>query len=633
MAAPPTNPTTTVPANPAIASAQAAAALPAIDAEIDRIAGLDQDFKENYAQIFALLTNRLDALWGLLEVMVGGRPVSREYSSLQQAESEALLEMAYSLSSEAQMDSVSRAKLIPGQSFIYAAISCPIVDLNTETVAGTITLFVRVNNKDEAGSRLNYVENALARFAQRSRSKPTRVSQQTTTASIAEPPAELKALIKATQFEDLRGLCFSLVNGYCQKFGCTKTSIGIVDNNKSKVYAISGLDSLMANCPAVLDIQQAQDECLDYGQRILVQKSEREDLPASDNFLIHRNWHQNTAAAAVASVPIRVKDETVAVFSFERNVDQPFEADELDQVESSIQAFGPAIQLMKTSDLSLRAIVKQKAKKLLMFPFQNRISSAALAACLAFLLLGWLPYRPTIPCTIEASSVNHVVAPFDGVLASAPLFAGDEIKEGQTILNFDTRELEMAKDAITAQIRTKEIGRNVAMSQRKKTEAAVLDAEINALRVEQHITQRKIEQATVTSRLDGTIIRGDLREQLGQLVPKGTPLMEVAPAGSMKIQILVPESKATLIKPGHVGTFAAGSNPADRHRFTITRVMPSADLVDGQNVVLAEAEIEGQSDWMRSGMSGYANVKAGWQPVWWILGHRVIDGLRLGFWL
>jgi len=56
-------------------------------------------------------------------------------------------------------------------------------------------------------------------------------------------------------------------------------------------------------------------------------------------------------------------------------------------------------------------------------------------------------------------------------------------------------------------------------------------------------------------------------------------------------------------------------------------------MVNGQNVVLAEAEIEGQSDWMRSGMSGYANVKAGWQPVWWILGHRVIDGLRLGFWL
>jgi len=238
MAAPPTHPTATPPVTAAIASAQPAPALPTIDAEIDRIAGLDQNFRENYAQIFALLADRLDALWGLLEVMIGGRSVSREYSSMQQSESEALLEMAYTMSSEAQMDSVSRAKLIKGQSFIYAAISCPIVDLNTETVAGTITLFVRVNNKDEAGSRLNYVENALARFAQRSRSKPTSAKQKTA-ASIAEPSAELTALIKATQFEDLRGLCFSLVNGYCQKFGCTKTSNLIADNNKPNVFAIS----------------------------------------------------------------------------------------------------------------------------------------------------------------------------------------------------------------------------------------------------------------------------------------------------------------------------------------------------------------------------------------------------------
>lgn len=601
--------------------------LPSIDAKIDRLAGLDQDFRRTYTQLFTLLGDSLGSIWGLMEIVVGGRTVSRQYKSLDQLESESLLEMAYSLSTEAQMDSVSRAKLIPGQAGNYAAFSAPIMDLKTRAVAGTLTYFLAIDSKQDAGNKLNYIETALARFA-----KLSAVQTRSTSKSI-EPPRELTALLKAAQCEDLRGLCFSLVNGYCQKFGCTKTAIGIVEKNKSKVYAISGLDTLIENCPAVIDIQQSQDECVDYGKRIVVQKSERADLPPSDNFLIHKKWHQSTAAAAVASIPIQADGKTIAIFSLERNVEDPFEAAELDQVQKSIQTFGPAIKLMQMSSLSLKDTVKDKAKQLLFRPFQNRLTTGCVLAALVFLVFGWLPYKPTIPCTIQPANVNHIIAPVDGVLSSASLFAGDEIKKGQTILEFDTRELEMEQKSVASMVRAKEIERNVAIAERDKIAVAVLEAEIEGLRVQEQIVRRQIDKASVKSRLDGTIIRGDLREMLGQVVVKGTPLMEVAPAGNMKIQIQIPESKATLVKPGHKGVFAAGSNPGDRHAFTITKVTPSTDLVNNQNVVLAEAEIEGQADWMRSGMTGYAKVKTGWQPVWWILGHRAIDGLKLGFWL
>ena len=288
---------------------------------------------------------------------------------------------------------------------------------------------------------------------------------------------------------------------------------------------------------------------------------------------------------------------------------------------------------MQRSNRTLKDIVGETLRKKLLRPFESRIFTACIAAAIGFFLFGWLPYKPTIPCTIEPAKVNHVVAPFDGVVATAPLFAGDVIKKGETLMTFDTRELELERASVASQIRSKEVSRNVAISQRDKATSTVLEAEIEALRVQERIAVRKIRQANVTAKLDGTIIRGDLREQLGNVVTKGTPLMEVAPAGCMKIQIQIPESQATLIKPGFEGVFAAGSNPADSHPFKITKVTPSTEIVDGQNVIYAEAEIGGQSDWMRSGMSGYAKVEAGWQPVWWIFGHRAIDSLRLGFWL
>ena len=244
-----------------------------------------------------------------------------------------------------------------------------------------------------------------------------------------------------------------------------------------------------------------------------------------------------------------------------------------------------------------------------------------------------MPYRPTVPCTIEPAKVNHLIAPYDAVVASADLFAGDKIVAGQPIVKFDTRALELERDSLQATIKSKEVARNMALAEREKSQAMIINAEVDALLVQLESIERRISQGVLCAEYDGEIIRGDLRHQIGQVIPKGTSLIQVAPTEGMRIELQIPESKAALIVPGYEGYFSSSARPSDRHKFKITKVTPSTTIHEGENVVIAEAEVSGDSEWLRTGMTGYANVRAGWQPVWWLTTHGIIDRLRLGFWL
>ena len=575
------------------------------------------------------IAKHFDAFWGLLELQAGGRTVTREFKSREMNTSE-LVDYAYTLSVDAQMDARSKGRAIPSPEGDYAAISSPIMDAHSDIVQGTMTFFTRLESPIKAKKMVGEVEKALAYISAK---KPTSPSDSKAAAQAKAKSGEIQAFLGAAKYDDVRGLCYALVNSYCQKLGCQRTAIGLVEANEVKLYAISGLETIVENSPAVINIRQAQEECLDQDRRIIVQQPTSESAAKSDGLLIHQRWHQQASAAAVASFPIQVEDEIVAVFSFERNLTEPFTEEEASKIEETIQSFGPAIKVMKRSSRSLRSHMSERLYDGLIKPFQSKIVGLAALLALAFFILGWLPYRPTVPCTIEPAKVNHLIAPYDAVIETADLFAGDKIVAGQPIIKFDTRALELERDSILATMRSKEVERNIALAEREKSTAMIINAEVDALAVQLESVERKIAQGVMCAQYDGEIISGDLRHQIGQVVPQGTSLIQVAPKEGMRIELQIPESKATLIEPGYEGYFSSGARPSDRHKFKITKITPATTIVDGQNVVLAEAEVSGDSDWLRTGMTGYANVRAGWQPVWWLTTHKIIDRLRLGFWL
>ena len=568
------------------------------------------------------------AIWGMLEAQIAGRTITREFSQ-SELDTLSLAEFACTLSEEAQMDTVSRARVIPSPNGNFVAISCPLMDLLTGAATGTMTFFLSIQDKEDARRQLARIEQVVSHVSQQYHD--TFVAPQQTQAA-KESPAKLRALLNTAKYDNIDALCFALTNSYCGKLACQRTALGIISNNRVRIAAVSGLDTLVPNSPAIVGIRQAQEECLDFGKRVVVQQRADDDNQTA-RLLIHQQWLRESQSGTVASIPIEVDGETVAVFSLERDDALPLKPEELETIDSTIQSFGPAIQLMNRSSRPLLSHFKDSCHNKLVKPFKSKLVLASTLLLLGIFIFGWLPYRPTISCSVQPTQINHLVAPYDAVLKEANLYAGDEVTAGQSLLSLDTTEFELQRDALMATIKSKGIQRNDAIAQRDKILAAVVNAEIDALQVELNSVKRKVAQGQLIASNDGLIIRGDLRHQIGQTIPQGTMLLEVAPADGMKIQLEIPESKASLIKVGHEGYFAAETHPADNYKFKITKITPSARVMDGKNVIVAEAEVEGDSKWMRSGMRGYASVRTGWQPVWWIFGHKIIDSLRLGFWL
>ena len=580
------------------------------------------------------IAESFNASLAVLEFKEGGQTLNREYLKSGPGFDE-LLETASLLTIESQLEGESRGKFLGDENNPFMLMTCPLLDTTHQEARGALTLLVKIADRNIGQKLLNsleitvkWMDTAVDEFE---------VMHQDSSDTKIKPSAALDAVGKGAKFENLTHLSMALANNYCEKLDCEKASIGLVtdDGLKIKLHAISGLDSFKENSPPVIEIVQAQEECYDHGDTICVQIDDSLQLDTTNRrFLIHEQIHQKSAGACIASIPLRGdQDEITGILTLQRRSDSPFSTNELSKIETSVSNFSSSVKLMKRADRSLKRHFLDEYLFNLPTVLKNSTLAMVAAVAILFLIFGWLPYRPTVPCVVQPQSVSRLVAPFDGVLESVAIVPGDTVKAGQTVLKFDTRQLELQQDTLKAQIKSNQVLRDVAIQERQTAEASILDAEIHGLELQLLSIEEHIARANMTSAVNGHVVRGDLRQDVGQTIVKGTALAEISPGDGMRIMLHIPESKATHISLGDTGYFAADSHPGDKRHFKIVCVTPSTKIVDGQNVIVAEAEVEGDAEWLRSGMKGYAQVNTGWSPVIWIVSHKFWNALRLGFWI
>ncbi|MFQ5494813.1 MAG: efflux RND transporter periplasmic adaptor subunit, partial [Phycisphaerae bacterium] len=143
----------------------------------------------------------------------------------------------------------------------------------------------------------------------------------------------------------------------------------------------------------------------------------------------------------------------------------------------------------------------------------------------------------------------------------------------------------------------------------------------------------RLARCTIRAPIDGIITNGDLRRSLGSVVAIGDPLFEIAPLHAMVLELRVPEADADDLALNLSGTFAARARPEQSRPFRITRIHPRTEIGAQGNMCIVEASANLADTWMRPGMEGAARVHVGRRRVWWIGLHRILDYLRLNFWL
>ena len=145
--------------------------------------------------------------------------------------------------------------------------------------------------------------------------------------------------------------------------------------------------------------------------------------------------------------------------------------------------------------------------------------------------------------------------------------------------------------------------------------------------------EQRLARTRLTAPIDGMVIKGDLSQSLGAPVQRGEALMTLAPLDQYRLIIEVDERDVADVREGQKGYLALSAMPADSVPFTVERVTPVATSGDGRNGFEVQATLAASGGPLRPGLQGVAKIEVGERTAAWLLGHRIVDWLRLHLWI
>jgi biotin carboxyl carrier protein len=443
------------------------------------------------------------------------------------------------------------------------------------------------------------------------------------------------ALSRIAGHSSPREFAYSIVNVLANQCGAEQVAFGMTSGQRIQVLAISGLSDFKTSSPGVAMMTQAMEECLDFGGLISC------PMPTGMDIIplpIHRRWSAEAGAASVCSIPLSDSEGVTAVVSLRRTTTRPFTKDELSSLTRTLQPYGHALRMLDRATRPLQQQVKFAAKESLQKTFAagsiGRLGLIGVVILVGlWLVFGSLTYRPICTARVVAENMVQMTAPGNAKLLKAYVQPGQEVQAGQLLAEFDTTEATLELQTLEREIASTEVEVRRSITARDTSSAALHKARAGVLMIQAAGLQERLTRARLVAPANGAIVRADLEKRIGQMFVPGDMVLEFAPVGGWNLEIQVPDDIGAIVQPTQIGTFAAASYSSHSMPFEIQYIGGTAQVVDGNNVFIAQAPLAERPEWMKSGMEGTARISTVEKPVWWVLAHRVIDWCRLSFWI
>lgn len=453
--------------------------------------------------------------------------------------------------------------------------------------------------------------------------------------------AATEAVARSNDYAGLTELAFAITNSLRSRFDCQQVAMGTVARHTVRLVSISGLDTVKRRSPGTVRIRQAMEECLDRQQTTVYQLEAgwQETASIDAPYRLHRQWHEAAGGAAVLSIPLSIDGRPIAVVSFRRRADSPFGTAEIARIEQLLAPFAPAIIVVRRASRSLPTAALDAAKDRLAWlvgPNQigRKLAYGALLAGLAWFCFGTMPYRIVTPARVVPDTTIHITTPHEGRLDEALVREGDRVTAGQVLCAFDTAADALALAEITAEIEAVRIEIEQLMTAGDVRGAAIADARLGVTVARRAIIESRIDGALVRAPRAGVVVRGDLHQRVGQILPQGHALFEIAGDDSWRIDLSIPETAIEHVRANADASFAWSARPEEPISTRIERISPTATPSGGKNAFMARATLGNDAPaWMRYGVEGHAQIEAGRKPVWWVVLHGAIDAARMELWL
>lgn len=454
--------------------------------------------------------------------------------------------------------------------------------------------------------------------------------------------ADLRGLSTATRVLSasndhprFRAAAISLCNEIATRWRGDRVSLGLLSGRYVKLRAMSQTEHISRKMALVGAIESAMEESLDQEIEVLY------PVPPEAT-LVNRAAKELSSKhgpSAVCSLPMRRGGEVIGVITVERPIDQPLSVEEVAFLRMAVDLCTPRMAELAETDRWFGARLADSTKRGLggvLGPKHTWAKVGAVALLAGVLASVFVPgtIRVEAPFKFQAVTQRSIPAPFEGYLETVEAEPNDVVEVGATLATLNTAELR----AELARLEAEQLGYDkeakMAAREGEQVERQIAEARVDNVEAQLDWLRWQIEHATIRSPITGTVVVGDLKQQLGSPVGKGDVLFEVAPLSELRAELWVPDDKIGDVPPeGAKGQLAAAARPGDKLRFEVEQINPIAEVIDGSNVFRVRVKLLDDQPWAKPGIEGIAKIDAGQASIGWVWTRDAINWVRMKLWI
>ncbi|MEX2214147.1 MAG: HlyD family efflux transporter periplasmic adaptor subunit [Phycisphaeraceae bacterium] len=492
----------------------------------------------------------------------------------------------------------------------------------------------------------------------------------------------MEVLASLNEHSRMRAAGMALVNEVASRWQGERVSLGFLQGRYVKLVAMSHTEKFTRKMKLVQDIESTMEECLDQDVEIVYPASTRASY-VSRAAADLSNRHGPTA---ILSLPLRRDGKVVAVLTIERAVNKPFTLDEVETLRLMCDLCSARLAELHESDRWFGVKIARTARKGLAFVVGSehtwiKLLVLAIVGFLAFAIFVKGSDRVDATFTIEATEKHVITAPFtakldtvnfepgDWVLTRASVlrvesalsmsgqaltlmpFAGlsldpylnrmkEDVRSRSILATLDTTELSLRRANLTAEKSSYRIEADEALRDGKKAAEQIALAKVEKMDAQIALIDYQVKQAVIHASIDGIVLTGELKRQVGTVVEPKTQLFEIAPLTSLRAELAIPEDRIADVMPNAGGELSLAARPGTYLPFQLVKVHPVALVVDQQNVFKAEATLndtevlrEGiQNEWLKIGSKGVARIDVGERAYGYLWTRNLVNWIRMKLW-
>ena len=439
------------------------------------------------------------------------------------------------------------------------------------------------------------------------------------------------------------GLC----NELATRTGAARVAVGWVKGKHVKLQGISHTEEFDKKQELSVQLVKVMEECLDQDEF-----TQFDPAGASTDNVTREamTLSQMEGGNRVASLPLRKGDKITGIMTLEFPPEKPSTPQESTALAVTAELLAPQLYDRYQNDRYLITktglSVRDNTKKIFGLRTHTlaKVLVAAAIGLIAFLVLFSPMYRVSAPFSFVSTQQRIVDSPYQGQIHDVFVDVGETVTAGQPLVQLDTEELEDQRLIALSQANQAQREANVLLARFRSGEDPTAQAQYQAKLEEQQryereaaLLQKQIDKSTLKAPMDGVVLQVpgqlDLKERIGSTVDIGEQLLLVGDPSSLELQVFVADRDIQDVWLGQEGTLATAASPDVKIPVKVTRIVESAQAMQGKNAFTVYAEPLESKDYWRPSGTGEVRLDVREEPLLWQWTHRLVDWVRLKLWI